>query len=349
MAYLSIESFIMQRLEGGGCRVVYRQADLTDIPIADFVSYQDAEEWVNWKSGLPKTNPYADMEAPSRLVEIAIEPKAKADQVKLVGTLLELANKDPSLGFALDHGSSLIILKGTCELHLDAKLDDFRRVSDIEVRVGPPQVAFRETITRAAEVDYTHKKRSGGSGEFAMVKLSVEPGRGYQFESRAVGAVPTKFIPAIVTGVERALAAGVAAGFPVVDVKVTLLGGKYHDVDSSATAFETAARAAVREGLAKAGSVLLEPIMKVEVVTPESHADSVIKDFNLRRAQSIGRAVRGDTSVISAMVPLMNMFGYVNSLRLLSAGRATFTMQFDHYARPPDDDPPFRPALGMRA
>jgi len=224
MPHLPIDSFIIQRLEDGGFRVVHRRADLaglTDIPIADFVSHQDAQEWVNWKSGYPRTNPYADFDAPSRLVEIAIEARSKADQMNLVRALCELANDDPSFGFSIDHESGQTILKGTSELHLDAKVGTLK--GNLDIRLGAPQVAFRETITRTAEVEYTHKKRSGSSGEFAAVKLRVEPGRGYQFESNSGGAVPAKYIPAIVTGVESVLASGIVAGFPVVDIKVTLL------------------------------------------------------------------------------------------------------------------------------
>lgn len=355
MANLPIDTFIMQRLEGGGWRVIHRQADLADIPIADFVSFQDAEDWVKWKSGHPEANPYADdLDAPSRLVEIAIEPKSKADQVKLVAAIMELVGEDPSFGLQIDHESGQTILKGTSELHLEAKVDALRRVRSIDVRVGAPQVAFRECITRAAEVEYTYKKQSGGSGQFAVVKLQVEPnepGKGYEFESKIGSALPKQYFPAIAKGVESVLSAGVVAGFPVVDVKVTLLDGKYHDVDSSALAFEIVARAAFREALQKAGSVLLEPIMKVEVVTPEGYIDSIISDLKLRRSQVVSQHVRGNANVVSAIVPLMNMFGYVNNLRSMCEGRATFTMQFDHYARAPapEDDPPFRPAMGMRA
>jgi len=223
------------------------------------------------------------------------------------------------------------------------------------VILGAPHVAFRERITQPAEVEYTHKKQSGGSGQFAIVKLHVEPnepGKGYQFESKiAGGAVPKEYIPGVEKGIESVLSSGVVAGFPVVDVKVELIDVKYHDVDSSALAFEIAARAAFREALQKARSVLLEPIMKVEVVTPEDCIGSVIGDLNLRRGQIQGQDMRGNTTVISAMVPLMNMFGYVNNLRSMSRGRAAFTMQFDHYAPAPlpEDDPPFRPAIGMRA
>ena len=358
MTSLPVESFAIQRLQEGGWRVIHRRADLTDLPIADFVSYHEAEEWVNWKSGHPRINPYViadEMYSQPRLVEIAIEPKSKADGEKLGIALAKLAAEDPTFGVSIDHESRQTILKGVSELHLDAKLDVLRGTYNVDPRVGAPQVAFRERITRPAEVEYTHKKQSGGSGQFAVVKLHIEPnepGRGYLFESKiASSAVPKQYIPGVEKGIESVLSSGVVAGFPVVDIKVELIDGKYHDIDSSALTFEIAARAAFRLALQKAGSVLLEPIMKVEVVTPEDCTGSVIKDLNLRRGQIQAQDTRGNVTVINAMVPLMNMFGYVNDLRSMSQDRATFTMQFNHYApaRLPEDDPPFRPAIGMRA
>jgi elongation factor G len=241
------------------------------------------------------------------------------------------------------------------ELHLDAKLETLRRTYDIDPRVGAPQVAFRERITRPAEVEYTYKKQSGGSGQFAAVKLRVEPnepGKGYRFESGIAGStMPKQYITGIEKGIRSVLSSGVVAGYPVVDVKVQLIDGKYHDVDSSALAFEIAARAAFRQALQKAGPFLLEPIMKVEVLIPQDCIGPVIRDLNSLRGQIQNQDTRGNATVINAMVPLINMFGYVNDLRAMSQGRATFTMQFDHYApaSSPDDDPPFRPAIGMRA
>jgi elongation factor G len=358
MTYLPLESFIIQRLQEGGWRIIHRRADLADLPIADFVSHREAEEWVKWKSGHPKINPYAmaDEGYPQlRLVEIAIEPKSKADAEKLGIALVKLAAEDPTFEASIDHESGQIILKGVSELHLDAKLDVLRRTYNIDARVGSPQVAFRERITRPADVEYAHKKQSGGSGQFAVVKLHVEPneaGKGYRFKSKiADDAVPRAYILGVEKGIASVLSSGVVAGFPVVDVKVDLIDGKYHDVDSSALAFEIAARAAFREALHKAKSVLLEPIMKVEVVSPEDCIGSVLSDLNLRRAQIQGQDMRGNATVVNAMVPLMNMFGYVNNLRSMSRDRATFTMRFDHYApaASPEDDPPFRPAIGMRA
>jgi translation elongation factor EF-G len=290
-----------------------------------------------------------------RLVEIAIEAKSKADHEKLRTALVEFVAEDSSFGFLIDLESGQIVLSGASELHLEEKLDVLRRTYNIDARVGAPQVAFRERVTRNAVVEYTHRKQSGRSGQFAGVKLQVEPnkpGKGNQFESKIVGgALPREYIPAVEKGVESVLPSGVVAGFPVVDVKVTLLDGKYHDVDSSRLTFEIAARAAFREALLKAGSVLLEPIMKVEVTMPEEYIDPVVSDLNLRRAQMIGRSVRGGANVVSAKVPLMNMFGYGNSLHSMTQDRATFAMQLDCYAPAPspDDDPPFRPAMGMRA
>jgi elongation factor G len=358
MTYLPVESFIIQRLQEDGWRVIQRRADLTDLPIADFVSYREAEEWVSWKSGHPKINPYAmadEAYTQPRLVEIAIEPKSKTDGEKLGVTLVKLAAEDPTFGVSIDHESGQTILKGVSELHLDAKLDVLRSTYNIDARVGAPQVAFRERVTKRAEVDYTHKKQTGGTGQFARVKFIVEPnepGKGFEFESKVVGgSVPKEYIPGVEKGLNSVLGSGVVAGFPVVDVKVQLVDGAYHDVDSSALAFEIAARAAFREALRKARSILLEPIMKVEVVTPEDCIGAVIGDLNSRRGQIQGQDMRGNANVINAMVPLMNMFGYVNSLRSMSRGRAAFTMQFDHYAPAPlpEDDPPFRPAIGMRA
>ncbi len=279
------------------------------------------------------------MEFPEPVIEIAIEPKSKADQEKLGVALAKLAAEDPSFRVSTDQESGQTILKGMGELHLDIKVDILRRTYKVDANIGAPQVAFRERITQRVEHSYTHKKQTGGTGQFAAVTIVVEPnepGKGYEFESKIVGgAVPKEYIPGVEKGVESVLSSGVVAGFPVVDVKVQLIDGKYHDVDSSALAFEIATRACFREALQKGKSVLLEPIMKVEVVTPEDYTGSVIGDLNSRRGQIQGQDMRGNANVINAMVPLMNMFGYVNNLRSMSQGRATFTMQFDHYAEAP--------------
>jgi len=281
------------------------------------------------------------MEFPDPVIEIAIEPKSKADQEKLGVALAKLAAEDPSFRVSTDQESGQTILKGMGELHLDIKVDILRRTYKVDANIGAPQVAFRERITQKAEVDYTHKKQTGGTGRFARVKLVVEPnepGAGFVFESKIVGGnVPKEYIPGVEKGLQSVLGAGVVAGFPVVDVRVQLVDGAYHEVDSSALAFEIASRAAFREALQKGRSVLLEPIMKVEVVTPEDYTGSVIGDLNSRRGQIQGQDMRGNANVVNAMVPLMNMFGYVNNLRSMSQGRATFTMQFDHYAEAPSN------------
>jgi elongation factor G len=279
------------------------------------------------------------MEFPEPVIEIAIEPKSKADQEKLGVALAKLAAEDPSFRVSTDQESGQTILKGMGELHLDIKVDILRRTYKVDANIGQPQVAYRETITRAREKDYTHKKQTGGTGQFARVKFIVgpnEPGKGYEFASKIVGgSVPKEYIPGVEKGLSSVMSSGPLAGFPVVDVKVDLIDGAAHDVDSSALAFEIASRAALREALREAGPVLLEPIMKVEVVTPEDYTGSVIGDLTGRRGQVQGQDMRGNAIVVNAMVPLANMFGYVNTLRSMSQGRATFTMQFDHYEQVP--------------
>jgi elongation factor G len=281
------------------------------------------------------------MEFPEPVIEIAIEPKSKADQEKLGLALSKLAAEDPSFRVSTDQESGQTILKGMGELHLDIKVDILRRTYKVDANVGAPQVAYRETITKKAEIDYTHKKQTGGTGQFARVKLVVQPneqGAGFSFESKIVGgAVPKEYIPGVEKGLQSVVGAGVVAGFPVVDLKVELIDGAFHEVDSSALAFEIASRAALREALQKGGSVLLEPVMKVEVVTPEDYTGSVIGDLNSRRGQIQGQDMRGNAVVINAMVPLANMFGYVNTLRSMSQGRANYTMQFDHYEQVPSN------------
>jgi elongation factor G len=279
------------------------------------------------------------MEFPDPVIEIAIEPKTKADQEKLGVALAKLVTEDPSFRVMTDQESGQTILKGMGELHLEIKVDILKRTYKVEANIGAPQVAYRERITKAVTVDYTHKKQTGGTGQYAKVKIAVEPNepaKGFEFTSKVVGgSVPKEYLPGVEKGLESVLGSGVIAGFPVVDLKVQLIDGDYHDVDSSALAFEIAARAALREALQKGGSVLLEPIMKVEVVTPEDYTGSVIGDLNSRRGQIQGQDMRGNANVINAMVPLANMFSYVNTLRSMSQGRATFTMQFDHYEQVP--------------
>ena len=279
------------------------------------------------------------MEFPDPVIEVAVEPKTKGDQEKLGVALHRLAQEDPSFRVSVDHELGQTIIKGMGELHLDIIVDRMRREFKVEANVGAPQVAFRETVSKRADVDYTHKKQTGGSGQFARVKMTIEPneaGKGFEFENKVVGGnVPKEYIPGVAKGVQSVVESGVLAGFPMLDVKVTLTDGAYHDVDSSVMAFEIASRAAFREGALKAGPKLLEPIMKVEVVTPEDYVGGIIGDLTSRRGQVRGQESRGNASIISAMVPLANMFGYVNNLRSMSQGRAQFTMQFDHYAQAP--------------
>ena len=275
------------------------------------------------------------MEFPAPVIEIAVEPKSKADQEKLGVALAKLASEDPSFTVSTDHESGQTILKGMGELHLDIKIDILKRTYKVEANIGQPQVAYRESISRKAEIDYTHKKQTGGTGQFARIKLVFEPGEpgsGFVFESGIVGgAVPKEYIPGVEKGLVSAKENGLLAGFPLIDFKATLVDGTYHDVDSSVLAFEIASRAAFKELREKGGPKLLEPIMNVEVVTPEEYLGSVIGDLNSRRGQIQGQDMRGNATVVNAFVPLANMFGYVNQLRGMSQGRAAFTMQFDHY------------------
>jgi len=275
------------------------------------------------------------MEFPDPVIEVAVEPKSQADQEKMGVALSRLAQEDPSFRVSVDHESGQTIIKGMGELHLEIIVDRMKREFKVEANVGAPQVAYRETITQRSEVDYTHKKQTGGTGQFARVRLVFEPlprGSGFVFENKIVGgAVPREYVPGVQKGLEMAKEAGVVAGFPVIDFKAELVDGAFHDVDSSVLAFEIASRAAFREGVAKAGPALLEPIMRVEVVTPEDYMGDVIGDLNSRRGQISGMDQRGNARVITAMVPLANMFGYVNTLRSMSQGRAQYTMQFDHY------------------
>jgi len=279
------------------------------------------------------------MEFPEPVIEIAVEPKTKGDQEKMGQALARLATEDPSFRVSVDSESGQTIIKGMGELHLEIIVDRMKREFKVDANVGAPQVAYRETITRKADVDYTHKKQTGGSGQFARVKMRFEPlppGGGFQFENKVVGGtVPKEYIPGVEKGVRGSLDNGVLAGFPVIDFKVVLTDGAYHEVDSSALAFEIAARAAMREGLAKAAPKLLEPVMKVEVVTPRDYMGDVIGDLNSRRGRITGQDQRGNAEVINAMVPLANMFGYVNTLRSMSQGRAQYTMHFDHYEQVP--------------
>ncbi len=281
------------------------------------------------------------MTFPEPVIEIAVEPKTKADQEKMGIALARLAAEDPSFRVETDFESGQTIMRGMGELHLDILIDRMKREFKVEANIGAPQVAYRETVSREAEIDYTHKKQSGGSGQFARVKMVItptEPGEGYSFESKIVGgSVPKEYVPGVEKGIKSVMDSGPLAGFPVIDFKVALIDGAYHDVDSSVLAFEIAARAGMREGLRKAGAKLLEPIMKVEVVTPEEYTGGIIGDLTSRRGMVNGQDSRGNANVIDAFVPLANMFGYINTLRSMSSGRANFTMQFDHYEAVPQN------------
>jgi len=279
------------------------------------------------------------MEFPEPVIEIAVEPKTKADQEKMGRALGRLAAEDPSFRVASDEESGQTIIKGMGELHLDIIVDRMKREFKVEANIGQPQVAYRETIKVPSDIDYTHKKQSGGAGQFARIKIKFEPlppGSGYEFTSKVVGGnVPKEYIPGVEKGLLSALETGPLSGFPVTDIKAELYDGASHDVDSSVMAFEIAARAAFREGVMQAKPCLLEPVMKVEVVTPEEYLGDIIGDLNSRRGNVGSMDQRGNARVISCMVPLANMFGYVNTLRSMSQGRAQFTMHFDHYAELP--------------
>ena len=279
------------------------------------------------------------MEFPNPVIEIAVEPKTKNDQEKMSVALGRLAAEDPSFRVSTDQESGQTIIKGMGELHLEIIVDRMKREFSVAANVGPPQVAYRETLTRAADIDYIHKKQTGGSGQFARVKLRFEPtapGTGIEFDNKIVGgAVPKEFISSVERGIRRIAEGGLLAGFPLIDFRATLIDGASHDVDSSALAFEIAARAALREVAPRAAIKLLEPVMRVEAVTPKDYMGDVIGDLNSRRGQITGSETRGNATVISAIVPLANMFGYVNRLRSLSQGRAQFSMHFDHYEQVP--------------
>jgi len=281
------------------------------------------------------------MTFPDPVIEIAVEPKTKVDQEKMSQGLARLAAEDPSFRVETDMESGQTIMKGMGELHLDILIDRLKREFKVEANIGAPQVAYRETIGHEVEHTYTHKKQSGGSGQFGEVKMIIsptEPGEGYSFESKIVGgSIPKEYIPGVEKGINSVMDSGPLAGFPVIDFKVALIDGKFHDVDSSVLAFEIAARMCMREGMRKAGAKLLEPIMKVEVVTPDEYTGGIIGDLTSRRGQVQGQDSRGNAIAIDCFVPLANMFGYINTLRSMSSGRANFTMQFDHYEPVPQN------------
>ncbi len=285
------------------------------------------------------------MEFPEPVIEIAVEPKTKADQEKMSTALQRLAAEDPSFRVKVDHESGQTIIAGMGELHLDILVDRMKREFKVEANIGAPQVAYRETISREADIDYTHKKQSGGSGQFARAQFKLRPSgdnedgsrQDYNFINKVVGGnIPKEYIPGFEKGIKMAKETGIIAGFPVINIEVELYDGAYHDVDSSALAFEIAGRSSFKEAMQKAGPQLLEPMMKVEVVTPEDYMGDVIGDLNSRRGQVSSMEDRGNAKVVTAAVPLANMFGYINTLRSMSQGRAQYTMQFDHYEAVPN-------------
>lgn len=315
--------------------------DVKEAYAGDIVALAALKQTTTGETLCDPTNPVIleRMVFPEPVIEIAIEPKTKADQEKMGVALNRLAQEDPSFRVSTDVESGQTILKGMGELHLDIKVDILKRTYKVEANVGAPQVAYRETISRAATIDYTHKKQTGGSGQFARVKLEfepLEPGAGFVFENAVVGgAVPKEFVPGVEKGLKAQKESGLLAGFPLIDFKAKLVDGAFHDVDSNVLTFEIASRAALRELAQKGGPKLLEPIMKVEVVTPDEYLGSVIGDLNSRRGQVQGTDQRGNAQVITAMVPLANMFGYINTLRSMSQGRAQYSMVFDHYEQVP--------------
>jgi elongation factor G len=279
------------------------------------------------------------MDVPEPVINLKIEPKTKADQEKMAIALNTMAFEDPSFRVSVDQESGETILKGMGELHLDIKVDILKRTHKVEADTGAPQVAYRESLARPTNVDYTHKKQTGGTGQFARVKMTIEPneiGKGNEFSSVIVGgSVPKEYIPGVEKGVRSVWATGMLIGFPMVDMKVTLNDGAFHEVDSSVIAFEIAARAAMREGCEKGGIKLLEPVMDVEIVSPQDFVGGIIGDVNSRRGQVRSQDLRGNAVLIKAFVPLANMFGYINTLRSMSTGRAQYSMQFAHYAEVP--------------
>jgi len=318
-----------------------KQEEITEAFAGDIIALAGLKETTTGDTLCSDKDPVVleTMTFPAPVIEIAVEPKTKADQEKMSQGLARLAAEDPSFRVETDQESGQTIMKGMGELHLDILVDRLKREFKVEANIGAPQVAYRETISREAEISYTHKKQSGGSGQFAEVKMVItptEPGEGYSFESRIVGgSIPKEYIPGVEKGIESVMDSGPLAGFPVIDFKVALIDGKFHDVDSSVMAFEIAGRMGMREGLRKAGAKLLEPVMQVEVVTPEEYTGGIIGDLTSRRGMVTGQDTRGNAIAIDAKVPLANMFGYINTLRSMSSGRANFTMQFSHYGSVP--------------
>ena len=318
-----------------------KRDDLKEAFAGDIIALAGLKDTTTGDTLCDSSNPIVleNMEFPEPVIELAVEPKTKVDVEKMGLALGRLAMEDPSFKVSSDPESGQTIIKGMGELHLEIIVDRLKREFKVEANVGEPQVAYRETITKPCDIEYTHKKQSGGAGQFAKVKIKFEPTEdhtGFEFCNTVVGGnVPKEYIPGVEKGLRSAMDAGVLAGYPVTGVKATLYDGAYHEVDSNVMCFEIAARAAFREGMRQADAKLLEPIMKVEVVTPEEYMGDIIGDLNSRRGLVNGMDQRGNARVVDAFVPLANMFGYVNTLRSLSQGRAQFTMIFDHYSEVP--------------
>jgi len=317
--------------------------DVKEANTGDIVALAGLKYTITGHTLCDENNPVVlePMDFPDPVIEIAVEPKTKGDQEKMSEALGRLAREDPSFRVTSDEESGQTIIKGMGELHLDIIVDRMKREFKVEANIGAPQVAYRETILKQAKFDYIHKKQSGGAGQFARVKLSVEPlspGKGREIENKIKGgAIPKEFIPGVEKGIESVSDSGILAGFPIIDYKVTIVDGLHHDVDSSVLAFEIASRHCFKEVCTRASLKLLEPVMRVEVVTPEDYMGDVIGDLNSRRGQVGATEARGNATVITAMVPLANMFGYVNSLRSMSQGRAQYSMFFDHYEKVPQN------------
>ncbi len=316
--------------------------DIDEARAGDIVAIAGLKETTTGDTLCDAANPIIleRMEFPEPVIELSVEPKTKADQEKMGLALNRLAAEDPSFRVSTDHESGQTIIKGMGELHLEILVDRMKREFKVEANVGAPQVAYREYLKKPVDIDYTHKKQSGGTGQFGRVKVKLTPGErgsGFVFKDEIKGGnIPKEYIPAIEKGFRETAMTGSLVGFPIIDFEVLLYDGAYHDVDSSALAFEICARAAMREAAQKSGITLLEPIMKVEVVTPEDYLGDVIGDINSRRGQIQGTDSRGNAQTVDAMVPLANMFGYVNQLRSFTQGRAQYSMQFSHY----DEVPP---------
>ncbi len=317
--------------------------DIKEANAGDIVALAGLKHTITGHTLANENNPILlePMEFPDPVIEIAVEPKTKGDQEKMGEALGRLAKEDPSFRVTSDEESGQTIIKGMGELHLDIIVDRMKREFKVEANIGAPQVAYRETILGTSEADYTHKKQSGGAGQFARVKLQLEPlepGKGREVENKIKGgAIPKEFIPGVEKGIESVSDNGILAGFPIIDYKVTIVDGLHHDVDSSVLAFELASRQCFKDACQKATLKLLEPIMRVEVVTPEDYMGDVIGDLNSRRGQINTQEQRGNATVVTAMVPLANMFGYINALRSMSQGRAQYSMFFDHYDKVPQN------------